>query len=73
MKNGSRPLSFEAYLVVLFPARYFLMHSPGMLTIYTYHHTSDVVGEWSPTIASEQTLWGGAGKGMRAGNYVSGI
>ena len=38
-ENGSRPLSYEAFLVVLFPARYFLMHSPGMLTIYTYHHT----------------------------------
>ena len=38
-ENGSRPLSYEVFLVVLFPARYFLMHSPGMLTIYTYHHT----------------------------------
>ena len=38
-ENGSRPLSYEAFLVVLFPARYFLMHSTGMLTIYTYHQT----------------------------------
>ena len=40
---------------------------------FTQTTRPNVVGEWSPTTACEQTLQGGAGKGRRTCNYFSGI